>query len=66
MCIRDSNYIVDRNHLEDAMIIMAPCTCFTSGLFTEKYAARYPELTIKQPPYTLIEFDDSMADDAIV
>ena len=32
----------------------------------EKYAARYPELTIKQPPYTLIEFDDSVADDANV
>ena len=30
----------------------------------EKYAARYPELTIKQPPYTMIEFDDSVADDA--
>ena len=27
----------------------------------EKYAARYPELTIKQPPYTMIEFDDSVA-----
>lgn len=32
----------------------------------EKYAARYPELTIKQPPYTMIEFDDSVADDANV
>ncbi|MDB0717912.1 hypothetical protein [Bacteroides xylanisolvens] len=30
----------------------------------EKYAARYPELAIKQPPYTMIEFDDSVADDA--
>ena len=32
----------------------------------EKYAARYPELTIKQPPYTMIEFDDSVADNANV
>ena len=32
----------------------------------EKYAARYPELAIKQPPYTMIEFDDSVADDANV
>lgn len=32
----------------------------------EKYAARYPELTIKQLPYTMIEFDDSVADDANV
>ena len=30
----------------------------------EKYKARYPELIIKQPPYTMIEFDDSVADEA--
>ena len=55
------------------------CLLYTSGLRgkltltkyladeeLEKYAARYPELTIKQPPYTMIEFDDSVADDANV
>ena len=29
-----SSRMVAVTSLEDAMIIMAPCTCFTSGLFT--------------------------------
>ncbi|EJW94201.1 hypothetical protein EVA_17692 [gut metagenome] len=29
-----------------------------------KYRERYPELTIKQPPYTMIEYDDNVVDDA--
>ena len=29
-----------------------------------KYAAHFPELNIRQPEYTMIEFDDSVADDA--
>ena len=31
-----------------------------------KYTAHFPELNIKQPEYTMIEFDDSVADDANV
>ena len=29
-----------------------------------KYVAHFPELNIRQPEYTMIEFDDSVADDA--
>lgn len=31
-----------------------------------KYAAHFPELNIRQPEYTVIEFDDTVADDANV
>ena len=31
-----------------------------------RYQAHYPELNIMQPPYTVIEFDDSVPDDAHV
>ena len=31
-----------------------------------KYAARFDELNIRQPEYTMLEFDDSVADDANV
>jgi hypothetical protein len=32
----------------------------------QRYQQHYPELNIMQPPYTIVEFDDSVADDANV
>ena len=32
----------------------------------QRYQQHYPELNIMQPPYTVVEFDDSVADDANV
>ena len=41
-------------------------TSYIDDVEFETYQKHYPELNIMQPPYTMVEFDDTVADDANV